>query len=157
MRFKRSTLLGCVLAIAAFGLDQLAKGWAHARVSHSGVIAAFDGLNIIATTNTGVAFSLAQGLPSSILTGVGIALTSVFCILMIQAQTSLHAAGLGLAIGGAMGNVADRLRLGSVRDFIDVYWQDHHWPAFNLADAVIVTGLAIVLLFPVRPLKADTQ
>lgn len=76
---------------------------------------------------------------------------------MVQAQTSLHAAGLGLAIGGAVGNVVDRVRLGFVRDFIDMYWQDHHWPAFNLADAVIATGLGIVLLFPVRPLKGVTQ
>ena len=61
-------------------------------------------------------------------------------------QGPVTAAGLGLEIGGALSNALDRLRLGSVRDFIDIYWGDWHWLPFNLADAAIFTGLAIVIL-----------
>lgn len=54
---------------------------------------------------------------------------------------------LALAVCGALGNVADRLLLGAVRDYIDLHWSGLHWPSFNLADMAVVTGLALVVLF----------
>lgn len=55
-------------------------------------------------------------------------------------------AGLAFILGGAVGNLADRLRLGYVIDFLDVYWRDYHWPAFNVADASICVGVGLILL-----------
>ena len=153
MRPERTTLLGGILAVAAFAADQLLKSQAHAWVGSHGDIRPFPGLNIIATSNTGVAFSLAQGIAPSLLVALGIALAAFFCAWLLRTRSPYHAAGLGLAIGGALGNVVDRLRFGSVRDFIDVYWGTHHWPAFNLADAMIVTGLSILIFFPEAPGK----
>ena len=150
MRSSDRISLGAAVAVASLAADQLLKSWAHARVAQHGDIHLFAGLDIIATSNNGVAFSLAQGFAPELLIAVGIVLSMLFCVLLVRTQSLTHAAGLGLAIGGALGNVVDRLRFGSVRDFIDVYWRDHHWPAFNLADAVIVTGLALVILFPSR-------
>ncbi|MFO7766698.1 MAG: signal peptidase II [Pelovirga sp.] len=53
---------------------------------------------------------------------------------------------LGLILGGAVGNVIDRVRLGEVIDFIGVHWYDYHWPAFNVADSAICVGVAILLI-----------
>lgn len=151
MRSRTPTVLGAALATAALAADQFLKSWAHSWVAGHGDLHLFPGFDIIATSNTGVAFSLAQGFAPSLLIAVGIALSMLFCVWLVRTRSLVHAAGLGLAIGGALGNVVDRLRFGSVRDFIDLYWQRHHWPAFNLADAVIVTGLALLILFPAVP------
>lgn len=148
MRSRATILLGAALAAAALAADQFLKSWTHAWVAGHGDVHLFPGLDIIATSNTGVAFSLAQGVAPGFLIAVGIALAMLFWLWLVRTGSLVHAAGLGLAIGGALGNVVDRLRFGSVRDFIDVYWGNHHWPAFNLADAVIVTGLALLILFP---------
>lgn len=148
MRARKPVLVGSILAVIALAADQLLKSSAHAWVAAHGEVRPFLGLNIIATSNNGVAFSLAQGVAPSLLIAVGIGLSIVFWVWLLRARSWFHAAGLGLAIGGALGNVVDRLRFGSVRDFIDIYWRDHHWPAFNLADAAIVTGLALLILLP---------
>lgn len=54
-------------------------------------------------------------------------------------------AALALVLGGAAGNLIDRIRLGHVIDFLDVYWRDHHWPAFNIADSAICIGVGLML------------
>ena len=152
-------LLGMGLSFTAFSLiaDQLLKSWAHALVETHGIIQPFAGLNIIATSNTGVAFSIAQGAAAWILISIGLALSSLLLVWLGRTRRAVHAVGLGLAIGGALSNVLDRLRLGAVRDFIDVYWRDWHWPAFNLADAAIVTGLAMVILFNEEPGRREKR
>ena len=151
MRSRRLLSLG--LSFAAFSLiaDQLLKAWAHTVVEAHGIIRPFAGLNIIATSNTGVAFSIAQGAAPWILISIGLALSSLLLAWLARTRQAVHALGLGLAIGGALSNVVDRVRLGAVRDFIDVYWGDRHWPAFNLADAAILTGLTLVILFQEEP------
>jgi signal peptidase II len=53
-------------------------------------------------------------------------------------------------VGGAIGNVVDRLRFGAVMDFLDFHWQGYHWPAFNIADAAITIGVALLLLAGVK-------
>lgn len=55
-------------------------------------------------------------------------------------------AGLGLVIGGALGNVSDRVRQGAVTDFLDFHWGTYHWPAFNFADVAIVGGVVLFLI-----------
>lgn len=147
MTTNRLIAPGLGIAAAGFVADQLLKTWAHASVDTQGVIEAFPGLNIIATSNTGVAFSVAQDVPPWLLVSVSVAISLFLLVLLGRTRRAAHALGLGLAIGGALSNVVDRLRLGAVRDFIDLYWRDWHWPAFNLADAAIVSGLAMVLLF----------
>jgi signal peptidase II len=60
-------------------------------------------------------------------------------------------AALALIMGGAVGNLVDRVRHGNVIDFVDVYWRSHHWPAFNVADACISTGVVMLILELFRP------
>lgn len=151
MRTHRLTTLGLLTALVCLAADQLTKGWAHAWVVANGPIAVVSGLNIVATSNTGVAFGLGQGASIWVLVGVALAISAWLFLWLRRTRRRISAVGLGLAIGGALGNVVDRLRLGSVRDFIDVYWRDWHWPAFNLADAAIMTGLAILIIFRDEP------
>jgi signal peptidase II len=65
--------------------------------------------------------------------------------LHLPARHRLAQAALSLVLGGAIGNLIDRARLGYVIDFVDVYWRSHHWPAFNVADSAISTGIVLLL------------
>ncbi|MEE8172995.1 MAG: signal peptidase II [Alphaproteobacteria bacterium] len=67
-------------------------------------------------------------------------------IWMSRTKRRCTAHALGLIIGGALGNVIDRLRLGWVIDFVDVHVSTWHWPAFNMADAAITVGVAMLLI-----------
>jgi signal peptidase II len=147
MKSKALPALGLCIAFLTLIADQILKSWAHAWVGAHGPIQAFEGLDIVATSNTGMAFGLGQGASLGVLVGIAVAICVWLFLWLFRTQRSAEAVGLGLAIGGALSNVVDRLRLGSVRDFIDVYWQTWHWPAFNLADMAIVTGLGIVIFF----------
>jgi signal peptidase II len=66
--------------------------------------------------------------------------------LWLPAHERLSQVALGLVMGGAVGNLLDRARHGYVVDFVDVFWGTHHWPAFNVADSAITTGVALVVL-----------
>lgn len=143
--------MGLVTAIATMIADQLVKGWAHAWVGLHGPTPAFPGLNLVASSNTGMGFGMGQGAAPWLLVGIAAAISAWLFLWLLRTQRPIVAIGLGFAIGGALSNVLDRLRLGSVRDFIDVYWRHWHWPAFNLADAAIVTGLAMVIFFHEDP------
>ena len=151
MAIKRLNASGFLAAALILLADQAVKSWAHAWVSTNGPARIFTGLNIIATSNTGLAFSIGEGAGLGVLVGIAVVISVGLTWWMMHARTRAEAIGLGLAIGGAVSNVLDRLRLGSVRDLIDLYWREWHWPTFNLADAAIVTGLALVVLWPKQP------
>jgi signal peptidase II len=76
----------------------------------------------------------------------------------LPASSRLPRSGLALIMGGALGNLLDRVRLGYVIDFVDVYWGSHHWPAFNVADSAISVGVCLlvldILLHPSTPQAA---
>jgi len=103
-------------------------------------------------TNPGGLFGLFRNLPDPwrvavfsvvpLLASVGLL---VFLLRTRPAQRTLRT-GLAFILGGAVGNLIDRLRLGHVIDFLDVYWRDHHWPAFNAADTAICVGVGLILL-----------
>lgn len=147
MHHKPITLAGVAALLVTLVADQVLKSWAHAAVAAGGAIPVVPGFNIVASHNSGVAFGLATGSEPWVLILVGLVLSGWLVVWLMRTRSCIHAIGLGLAIGGALGNVADRVRLGVVRDYIDVFWSDVHWPAFNLADAAIVFGLAAVILF----------
>lgn len=105
--------------------------------------------NLVMVWNQGISFGLFQGgsLASVILlTAISLLITAGFSVWLTRAQGWTLAAGLGLVIGGALGNVIDRLRFGGVADFLDVHAMGYHWPAFNVADAGITGGIALILI-----------
>ena len=78
----------------------------------------------------------------SLLASIGI----IWYLRRVSAKDRWQHFSLGLIFSGAVGNLIDRIRLGEVIDFLDVYWRQHHWPAFNVADSAICVGVAILFL-----------
>jgi signal peptidase II len=70
--------------------------------------------------------------------------------LRLPSTDRLSQTALSLVMGGALGNLIDRARLGSVIDFVDVFWGPHHWPAFNVADSAISVGVVLLVLDMLR-------
>lgn len=147
MPHKKINLAGFAVLLITLAADQGLKTWAHAAVGVGGNIAVIPGLRIVASHNSGVAFGLATGSAPWLLILIGLLLSAGLLAWLMRTRSWVHGIGLGLAVGGALGNVADRVVLGAVRDFIDVFWGASHWPAFNLADVAIVSGLAAIFLF----------
>jgi signal peptidase II len=141
------TVAGTVLA-----LDQLSKSWvvAHMSLGESREVASWLAplFSLTYVTNTGIVFGLFQGMGNLLLIVVFIAIITIFLYYrhLPSGPMSLHIA-LGLQLGGALGNLVDRLTRGAVVDFIDLnFWPLHHWPIFNLADTSIVAGVVLLLL-----------
>ena len=85
------------------------------------------------------------GVPWWVLSGLALVITVWLAVMLARSAYGLDAAAYGLIIGGALGNVADRMRFGAVTDFLDVYIGSWHWPAFNLADVAVVCGVILLL------------
>lgn len=111
--------------------------------------------NLVMVHNHGISFgffSHGQSWMPVFLTVMTSLVVLVLIVWLMRATEGLVALALGCIIGGALGNIADRARLGSVTDFLDFHWQSYHWPAFNLADSAIFIGVVILVLISiVRP------
>ena len=139
-------LVAEAVAGAIVCVDQLTKTWAVHRLA-TGSIHVVGSLDFTLQFNTGSAFSLAQG-KAPILAIVAVLLVVVLVAVVRRVSSTGLAVSLGLIIGGALGNLADRLfrdQRGGVVDFVELHW----WPTFNVADACIVVGsiLTAVLLW----------
>lgn len=149
-----------LVSLAVIVLDQWTKSIAVAHIAYREEIPVFPGFSWTMAYNTGVAFSLfadGAGWQRYGLSGFAILVSIVFAVMMakLPARDRLNATAYALIIGGALGNVIDRLRLGHVVDFILVYYREWHWPAFNIADSCIVIGAGLMLLFGWRQHPAD--
>jgi len=106
--------------------------------------------NLVLTYNKGAAFSFlagASGWQKEFLTAVGV-IASLFIVYLLARHGTqrLFSLALALILGGAIGNVIDRVAYGHVIDFLDFHWRGWHWPAFNVADSAIVCGAALLIL-----------
>ena len=144
-----------VPALAAAGItlaDQWSKAWVVARFApYEGKAVFVDFLHIVHVRNTGVAFGLLSNLDPKwvnplLIAATSFAIAGVVAYLHFLPPRGPAPCGLGLVLGGALGNLLDRARLGYVVDFIDVHWHHYHWPAFNVADIGITLGVFLLLL-----------
>jgi len=145
------TLFG-VVAASVLLLDQTSKALVSATLYMHQVVPVLDGLfNLTRVHNTGAAFGLLAGKASVLRTlfFLGVSLAAMSMVLWLarglRAGQKIECVALALIFGGALGNVVDRLRLGEVIDFIDLHYRGLHWPAFNVADSAISTGVVILL------------
>jgi signal peptidase II len=149
---------GAGAAIATAGLvvalDQATKQLAVSNIERGHAVNVFFGLDFTNTRNTGVAFGAFQGAGLLVAILIGVSLTLLLGYFALHRAMPLLWLPVGLLLGGALGNLADRARDGAVIDFIDPVG----WPAFNLADACIVIGV-LMLLWVVegRPKRAATS
>jgi len=144
------------LAIASITLllDQLTKWWALSNLQLGVPEPVLPFLNWLLLFNPGAAFSfLAQGSGWQrwFLTVLGLA-ASIYIVWLLRKSLGdqMLCWALSLILGGALGNVLDRIMYGAVVDFIDVYYANWHWPAFNIADSAICIGAALLILSELR-------
>lgn len=142
-----------LLALLVVLFDRWTKHLVAVRIAlytHIQVIPAF--FRITHTENTGAAFSLFADSPSHwktvMLIGFSLIAMVVVSILLWRQSRPLTMTGIALSLilGGAVGNVWDRITAGRVVDFLDFYYQQYHWPVFNLADSAIVVGASLLVL-----------
>jgi signal peptidase II len=137
--------------VAVLLLDQLTKRLIARAIAPGERVAVLPGVHLVHTRNRGVAFGLQAGDQTLVAILVGLALLGLLAYFAIHASRPLTWLATGLLLGGALGNLLDRIRTGSVLDFVQL---PLGWPPFNLADAAIVLGVALLLFAIESPRRA---
>jgi signal peptidase II len=138
-----------LLALAIVVVDQVTKAWVLAAFQPGEVRPLLPLLSLVLAFNTGAAFSFlagASGWQRWLFTVIAIVVAAVIVRLLRKGGSTPYLAGLALILGGAIGNVWDRLSLGKVVDFVLVHYGDWHFPAFNVADSAITVGAILLIL-----------
>lgn len=154
---KKGSLRAKLLLFAVFScaiiifLDQFTKQLvlSSGEIVRNGGVIITPFFNIVLTLNKGISFGMLSQMPwmtPNILSLLAIAIVLILAIWLWRTTEAWTSLALGIIIGGAIGNLIDRLRYGAVVDFLDFHLNDLHWPAFNVADAAVSIGVAILLL-----------
>ncbi|MEE8273745.1 MAG: signal peptidase II [Alphaproteobacteria bacterium] len=141
--------LGLVLAALVVALDQIVKSWAIAALStDAGRVEVTPFFNLVMVWNRGVSFGFLgdAALPAWVLAAFAALVAAALVVWLARVHEPWLGAGIGLIVGGAVGNVIDRLARGAVADFFDFHLGVYHWPAFNVADAAITVGVGILII-----------
>ncbi|MET0288349.1 MAG: signal peptidase II [Pseudoxanthomonas sp.] len=152
-RPKPNALVWLLLSVVVIGLDQWSKAWVLASLPEYRAVPVIEGVwNWFRTYNTGAAFSFlsdAGGWQIWFFSALAVGISGLLAFWMSRTARGDWRAALpyALVIGGAVGNVIDRVIHGHVIDFIQWYVGDHYWPSFNIADAAIVGGAIGIALF----------
>ncbi|HVF02627.1 MAG TPA: signal peptidase II [Rubrobacteraceae bacterium] len=148
--------LALVLALAVFLTDQFLKRLVEGSMrTGQSIPLVQDVLYLTYVKNSGGAFGILGGQIAVLLAGSAVAIVFVLWVLLAGLPTLLTVVGCGLVLGGAAGNLLDRIAEGWVTDFLDLqFWPLQRWPVFNVADVAIVLGVAALLLAALRPEKA---
>jgi signal peptidase II len=145
---------GLLVASGVAVVDQLSKHALKGLLAEKGGIEVIPGFfDLVTVWNTGVSFGMFGGdgaLPPWLLSAVAVAISIMLFVWLQRVVLRWTAVAIGLVIGGAVGNVVDRALWGAVFDFADFHIGGWHWPAFNVADAAIVVGVAGLLLESLR-------
>jgi len=146
---KRAVFSWLMLSCAIILADLISKAWILAafHLHESRAVTSF--FNLVLVMNPGASFSFlagAGGWQKWFFSALALAV-SVWLIVLIRrhAQERLRPAAFSLVLGGALGNLIDRLRFGAVVDFLDFHFAGWHWPAFNVADTAITIGVILLL------------
>lgn len=152
------------LAVLVFAADRFTKWLVETRVSFTDTHTVIPGFfDIVHSQNTGMAFGLFADSSSEWRTAILIVLSAAALLLVAAmlwtspTMDRLSVAGLALILGGASGNVFDRILSGRVTDFLELYIGSLHWPTFNLADSAIVVGSALLILDLMRPKREPAR
>ena len=146
------------LAAGVIAADQISKAAILATLREGDGRAVTEFFSLILTYNTGAAFSFlatASGWQRWLLAGIAIIATIVIVVLLRRGGSALYSTGLALILGGALGNLYDRLVLGKVVDFLLFHYDRWAYPAFNVADSAITVGAALIILDSFRRQRND--
>ncbi len=146
----RRHTIGIALGLAVIAADQLTKWWIAAWVMQPPrripVLPFFD---LVLAWNRGISFGMFDAgsvWGPWLLSGIALVIVGFLGVWFRRAEMLSTTLALGLIMGGALGNVIDRVRLGAVIDFIDLHAGGYHWPAFNVADAAITVGAVLLIV-----------
>lgn len=131
--------------------DQLTKHLVRNFIDPFETIKVLPFLHLISIRNEGAAFGLFKGFGN--VTFIVVSIVAIMFVLYLMLKSDEDKLGLSLILGGAIGNLIDRIISGSVTDFIDVFAGRFHWPAFNVADSALTIGLAVMIVRSVFYLK----
>ena len=139
------------LSLLVVVLDQWSKYWIVANFREYEVLTVWPVFNLTLVYNTGAAFSFLSDAGGwqrwfFVIVGVLVSIIMVVWLYRLQPRERWTALGLALIVGGAVGNLIDRIVLGKVVDFLQWHWHDWYWPSFNLADSAITLGVILLLI-----------
>jgi signal peptidase II len=145
----RTTMLGLLLGAIAFFFDQLSKAMVLTMIAplDQPSVTVLPFFNLVLVWNYGISFGMFAGHRQPlILTAMSLVIVAVLLVWMWRNSSTLVSCALGLVMGGAIGNVVDRLRFDAVADFLDFHVAGWHWPAFNIADSCIFIGVVLLCI-----------
>lgn len=150
------------LSVIVIVLDRVSKYWASTSLDLHDPLNVLPFFNLTLMHNQGAAFSFlsqAGGWQRWFFTVIALVVTAVIVqwIRRLSPAETRMAAALSLVAGGALGNVWDRIQLGYVVDFIDVYYKTWHWPAFNIADSAITVGAVMLIVEGFRDSRKSSR
>jgi signal peptidase II len=155
--------LTAIISIGTVCVDQASKLLVLRSFQPGEVRPVIDGLfNLTLTFNRGAAFGLWSWLSPGIrelVLGLTVLIAMAVVVYFLSRpyyQNVLSQSALALIMGGAIGNIMDRVRIGAVVDFLDVYYGTYHWPAFNVADSAICIGVGFLIIFS-KPIPAPNR
>jgi signal peptidase II len=166
MQRRNGTPWDVALSIAAvvLALDQATKAWVLHNLPGAPPLSVIPGFfDLTFSRNTGGVFGLLAGAPSFgrwafFVGSTAVALGVIVVFLKRWGHESrLLTVSLALVAGGALGNLVDRLRFGSVVDFIDWHWRGYHWYTFNIADSAISTGAVLLIVHSLLPESSSAR
>lgn len=154
-------LLGLSIALLIVVFDQATKYYIMNEVlGEYGVISYTSFFSLVRAWNTGVSFSMFNnwGIWGVIvLSVIALSIVGFLTYWLYNEKVRFVQISLGFIIGGAIGNVIDRIRLGAVFDFLDFHVGDSHWPAFNVADSFICIGAVMIILYSIFVKKTEDE
>lgn len=140
---------GIAALVFALWADQFSKYMLAVNLFNGENIPFGDYFSLVKVWNTGVSFSMFNNhgdLGRIVLCVLSLVVCAFLLYWMLKEKNTLKVISLGLIIGGALGNVIDRVRFGAVLDFLDFHIAGYHWPAFNLADSFICIGAGVLIV-----------
>jgi len=153
--FKLGTnyVMGLLIAITSLIPDQISKVLILKHIDEDTAVPVTPFMNLVLVWNKGISFGMFNNENSNfgwIFIVISVAMVLGLTVWLLISKDKFTAISLGLIIGGAVGNIIDRVRLGAVVDFIDVFVSKYHWPAFNIADSCIAIGACIMLFITLK-------
>jgi signal peptidase II len=147
-----------ILSAAVVVADLATKAWVSHVFTPGDVLDVTPFFNLVLTHNTGAAFSFlagAGGWQRWFFTAIAVAISAAIVALLPRQRDPWMRAALALVLGGALGNLYDRLTLGRVVDFIQLHAGGYYWPAFNVADSAITVGVVLLVWDSLRGRRAQ--
>lgn len=142
-------LQSILFILIVFVVDRITKFWMGVLLDENIIVFINDYFNLVPSWNTGISFGLMRNIPPNFFVAISCSIICyLFFLLLKEYDDFFIRSSIILMIGGAIGNVYDRIFYGAVYDFIDFHFSNYHWPTFNLADVAITLG-SVIFLFVV--------